>query len=101
MSESPFSSSNHCFGINKTDRSDVLDYASSSASLPTAKLFTTTNTITKLGLLIPGRDVLNSLSKQELLWWVKKFSNGRSLRQKEPNLVIQTDASNQISKISH
>ena len=39
--------------------------------------------------------VLNSLSKQELLWWVEnlRLNNGRSLRQKEPNLVIQTDAS--------
>ena len=25
MSESPFSPSNHCFGINKIDRSDVLN----------------------------------------------------------------------------
>ena len=39
--------------------------------------------------------VLNSLSKQELLWWVEnlRLNNGRSLRQKEPNLVIRTDAS--------
>ena len=37
--------------------------------------------------------VLNSLSKQELLWWVEnlRLNNGRSLRQKESNLVIQTD----------
>ena len=39
--------------------------------------------------------VLNSLSKQELFWWVEnlRLNNGRSLRQKEPNLAIQTDAS--------
>ena len=39
--------------------------------------------------------VLNSLPKQELLWWVGnlRLNNGRLLRQKEPNLVIQTDAS--------
>ena len=32
ISESLFSSSNHCFGINKIDRSDVLNCPSSSAS---------------------------------------------------------------------
>ena len=39
--------------------------------------------------------VLNRLSKQELLWWVEnlRLNNGWSLRQKESNLVIQTDAS--------
>ena len=39
--------------------------------------------------------VLNSMSKQELLWWVEnlRLNNGSSLRQNEPNLVIQTDAS--------
>ena len=39
--------------------------------------------------------VLNSPSKQELFWWVEnlRLNNGRSLWQKEPNLVIQTDAS--------
>ena len=29
--------SNHCFGINKTDRSDVLNYPSSSAISSTSK----------------------------------------------------------------
>ena len=39
--------------------------------------------------------VLNSLSKQKLFWWVEnlRLNNGRSLRQKEASLVIQTDAS--------
>ena len=39
--------------------------------------------------------VLNSLSKQELLWWIEnlRLNNKRSLRQKEPNLVIQRDVS--------
>ena len=38
--------------------------------------------------------VLKSLWKHELLWWVEnlRLKNGRSLRQKEPNLVIKTDA---------
>ena len=56
MSESPSSLSNHCFGINKINRSDILNYPNSSASLSTAKVFkTTTNTIPKPGLFIPGR----------------------------------------------
>ena len=35
------------------------------------------------------------MSKQELLWWVEnlRLNNERSIRQKDPNLVIQTDAS--------
>ena len=39
--------------------------------------------------------MLNSLSKQGLLWWVEnvRLNNGRSLRQKKPNLVIEADAS--------
>ena len=39
--------------------------------------------------------VLKSLSKQELFWWVEnlRLKNGRSLREEEPNIVIQTDAS--------
>ena len=57
MPESSFSPSNHCFGINKIDRSDVLNGLNSSACSSTAKLFTTkTNTITKPSLFIPGRD---------------------------------------------
>ena len=43
------------------------------------------NTPTNTGLYIPGI-VLNSLSKQEV-------NNGISLRQKKPNLKIQTNAS--------
>ena len=87
MPESSFSLSNHRFGINRIDKSDLLNCPSSSACSSTARvLTTTTNTITKPSLFI---------SKQELLWWVKnlRLNNGRSLRQKEPNLVIQTDAS--------
>ena len=39
--------------------------------------------------------VLNSLSKQELLWWAEnlRLNNKWSLRQKKPNFVMQTDAS--------
>ena len=39
--------------------------------------------------------ILNNQSIQELLWWVEnlRLTNGRSLRQHELNLVIQTDAS--------
>ena len=45
--------------------------------------------------------VFNSLSKQELLWWVKNLwlNNGRSLRQKEPNLVTQADASTLATRL--
>ena len=76
MSESPFSPSNHCFRINKTDRSHALNFSSSSASSPVAKTFTArTNTIPKPGLFIPGRDsIKQGLSKQELLWWVKNLA---------------------------
>ena len=93
MPESPFSPSNHCFGVNQIDRSDELNCPSCSACPSTAKLFTTTTTtITKPSLFIPGRD---SLSKHELFWCVENltFNNGRSLRQKEPNSMKQTDAS--------
>ena len=38
MSEYPFSPSNHCFGINKIDRSDVLNYPRNSTSSSTAKV---------------------------------------------------------------
>ena len=55
MLESPFSLLNHCVGISKIDRSDVLNCPSSSASSSTAKAFTT-NTLVIPGLLIPGRD---------------------------------------------
>ena len=56
MSESPFSPSNHWFGINRIDRFDVLNCPNSSASSPTATLFTTSaNIITKPGLFIPDR----------------------------------------------
>ena len=55
MSESPFMLSNHCFAVKK--RSEVLNCLSSSASLSTARVFTTaTNTVTKSGLFIPGID---------------------------------------------
>ena len=51
-----------CFGINKIDSSDVLSCPSRFASSSTARAFTKT-TINK--------DVLNSVSKQKLLSWVK------------------------------
>ena len=91
--------------LKKIDRSDVLNCPSSSASSSTAKLFTTTtNTITFFSMEIQSLNqacsyqaeiVLNSLPKQQLLRWVKnlRLNNGRSLQQKEPNLVIQADAS--------
>ena len=64
MSESPFLPTNHCFGINKIDRSDVLNCLSSSASFSIAKVFTTTtNKITKPGLFIPGRDSIKQSVK--------------------------------------
>ena len=96
MSESPFSPSNHCFRINKTDRSHSLNFSSSSASSPVAKKFTaTTNTIPKPGLFIPGRDSIKHTVKTGTSLVGEKFSfnNERSLTQIEPNLVIQTDAS--------
>ena len=56
ISESPFLPAKHCFGIDKIDRSDVLNYPSSSTRSSTSKVFTTTtNRITKSGLFIPGR----------------------------------------------
>ena len=85
MLESPFVLSNYCSGINKIDKSDVLNCLSSSASSPTAKVFTTrTNTIIKQACSYQAEKVLNRLSKQELLWWVEhlKLNNGRPLRQK-------------------
>ena len=64
MSESPFSPSNHCFGIKKIDRFDVLNFPSSSACSSRAKVFTTTtNTITKPSLFIPGRDSIKQSVK--------------------------------------
>ena len=63
MSESPFSPTNHCFGINKIDKSDVLNCPSSSASSSTTKVFTATNTITKPGLFTPGRDSIKQSVK--------------------------------------
>ena len=64
MSESPFSHSNHCFGIKKIDSSDGLNCPGSSASSSTAKVFaTTTNTITKPGLFIPDRDSIKQFVK--------------------------------------
>ena len=49
--------SNHCFGINKIDRSGVFNCPSSSASSSIAKVFiTTTDTITESGFFILGRD---------------------------------------------
>ena len=63
MSESPFLPANHCFGINKIERS-VLNCPSSSGSSSTAKIFTTTpNAITKPGLPIPGRDSIKQSVK--------------------------------------
>ena len=56
ISEYLFSPSNHCFGVNKIEKSDILNCLSSFACLSTAKVFTTTNTITKPGLFKPGRD---------------------------------------------
>ena len=55
-SKSPFSPSNHCFGINKFDSSDVLNCTRSSASSSTAKLFIIANTIPILELFIPGKN---------------------------------------------
>ena len=64
MSKSPFLPSKLYFGINKIDRSDVLNCRSSSTSSSTAKVFTTTiNTITKPGLFIPGKDSINQSAK--------------------------------------
>ena len=64
ISESLFLPLSHCFGINKIDRSDVLNFPSSSARSSTAKVFTTTtNTITKPGLLISGRDSIKQSVK--------------------------------------
>ena len=73
--QSPFSPSNHSFGINKIDRFDVLKCPGSSGSSSMAKLFTTT-TITN-----PG--------------WVGRVENlrlniGTSLRWEEPNLAKET-----------
>ena len=66
MSEFPFSPSNHRFGINKINRSDVLNCPRSSARSSTAKVFiTTTNTITKPGLFIPGRESIKQSVKTE------------------------------------
>ena len=49
--------SNHCFGINKIDRSGVFNCPSSSANSSIAKVFiTTTDTITESGFFILGRD---------------------------------------------
>ena len=64
MSESPFSPSNHCFGINKIDRSDVLNCQSSSASSSAAKVFATTaNTLNNFNQFIPGRDSIKQSVK--------------------------------------
>ena len=97
MSKSPFSPSKHCFGKNKIDRSDVLNYRSSSASSFTAKVFTTTiNAITKPGLFIPGRDTINQSVKTgtSLVGGKFKIKQWKITKAKESNLVIQTDASN-------
>ena len=39
--------------------------------------------------------ISNNPSKQELFWWIEnlRLNNGRSLRQKEPTLMIPADAS--------
>ena len=96
MSGSPFSPSNHCFRINKIDRFDVLNCPSSSASLSPAKVFTkTTNTITKQGLLIPGRDsIKQSINTGTSLVSGKfKIKQWEITKAKGTKLVIQTDAS--------
>ena len=87
ISEYLFSPSNHCFGVNKIEKSDILNCLSSFACLSTAKVFTTTNTITKPGLFKPGRDSI----KQSVYLEDGKFKI-KQWRQKEPNLVIQIDA---------
>ena len=75
MPESPFSLSNQCFGINKIDRSDVLNCPSNSACLFKAKVFTTTTTtITKPSLFIPGRDsIKKSVKTGTFLRWVENL----------------------------
>ena len=74
MSESPFLPANHCFGINKIERSDVLNCPSSSASSSTAKIFTIApNAITKPGLPIPGRDSIKQSVKTGISLEDRKF----------------------------
>lgn len=51
-----FSHPQTTFGVNKIEKSDILNCLSSFACLSTAKVFTTTNTVTKPGLFKPGRD---------------------------------------------
>ena len=96
MSESFFSPSDHCFQINKNDRSSVLNGPGSSGSLSAGKLLQQQQ-IKSLNQAGPfqAEIVLNDLSKQELFWWIEnlRLNNGRSLRQKKPTFVIPADAS--------
>ena len=95
MPESSFSLSNHRFGINKIDKSDVLNCPSSSACSSTAKVFTTTtNTITKPSLFIPSRDNI----KQSIETGTSLVGQNFKIKQwkiskTKKKLVIQKDAS--------
>ena len=85
-----------CFKNNKTDRSDAFNYSGSSSSSSVAEVFTkTTNVTSKPGLFIPDRDSIKQCVKKETYSSVENLwlKNWKSPRQKEPNLVIQTDVS--------
>ena len=42
-----------------------------------------------------GHVTLSNLAREELLWWMENFKlcNRREIQQREPNMIIQTDAS--------
>ena len=42
-----------------------------------------------------GHVTLGNLAREELLWWMEnlKLCNGRKTQQREPHMIIQTDAS--------
>ena len=97
MLESPFSPSNHCFGSNKIDRSDVHNCPSRSASSTSAWIFTTitaTNTIFKLGLFIPGKDSMKQCVKTGTSFVSAKIKVKQS-KITNANLVIQTEHQDQ------
>ena len=84
------------FWINKIDRADVLNCPNSSAKSSTAKIITTTtNKMIKPDLFILGTDCIKPSVKTatSFVGGTFKVNNGKSLRQKEPYLVTETDAS--------
>ena len=68
----------HCFGVNKTDRSDVFNCLSSSASSSRAKVLTIATNNYKASLFIPNRDSIKQSVKKTRTSLVRgKFKVGQ------------------------